>query len=289
MTAAASAIRRFGSALRQGGERSAGAALLLACAMLFILVPALTRSDPTSFAGSPLSAPSWSHPFGTDQLGRDVFARVFAAGMTDLTITVACVGASLAIGTALGLLLVVSGRAVREVALRLVDAFLAIPYMLLVLLLAVGVGDRLAVPGLPSRTPALILAIVVSGWAPYTRFAVARGLSLRERESVVAAQLLGYGRLRILLRHVAPDVASTNLSYAATQAVATLGGIASLAFLGVGIGDPHPELGQMMQQGISLLPVAWWISLIPGLAILVLGTGFGLIADSFGQDSGGQK
>jgi peptide/nickel transport system permease protein len=248
-------------------------------------VPALTPADPNAFVADPLQAPSWAHLFGTDQLGRDVFVRVFAAGMTDLVITLICVAASLIIGTLLGLVLVAAGNVVRSIGLRLVDAVLAIPYMVLVLILAGGVGDRLALPGLPSRVPALILAVVVSGWAPYTRFAVARGLALRERESIVAARLLGFGRMRILLRHFTPDVLSTSVSYAATQAVATMGGIASLAFLGIGIGEPHPELGQMMQQGIALLPVAWWIAIMPGLLILLLGTGFGLIADSLGEKS----
>jgi peptide/nickel transport system permease protein len=86
-----------------------------------------------------------------------------------------------------------------------------------------------------------------------------------------------------MFRHVAPAVLGMNLSYAAVQAVSTTGLVASLAFLGVGVPEPTPELGQMMQEGIALLPVARWIAIVPGVTVLILGIGFGLIADSLGS------
>ncbi|MDR2566340.1 MAG: hypothetical protein LBC97_09880 [Bifidobacteriaceae bacterium] len=84
---------------------------------------------------------------------------------------------------------------------------------------------------------------------------------------------------------MAPAVISTNLSYAAAQAVGTVGLVASLAFLGIGVAEPTPELGQMMQGGIALLPVAWWVAIMPGLAVLIIGAAFGLIADSLAEEA----
>ncbi|MDR3360815.1 MAG: ABC transporter permease [Bifidobacteriaceae bacterium] len=268
-------------------ERRFGIGLLLTCALASVLVPALSPWDTESFATAPLELPSLAHPFGADQLGRDVLTRTFAATGIDLAVTVIGVTASLALGTLAGLAIVVAPRRIRSLALRLVDAFLSIPYILLVIILAGGFATRMQVPGVESRIMAMLAALVLSGWAPYARFTVSRALALRERESVVAAKLLGYSAARVLARHMAPAVISTNLSYAATQAVGTVGTVASLAFLGLGVAEPTPELGQMMQAGIGSLPVAWWVAIIPGLAVLAIGTGFGLIADSLGQETMG--
>lgn len=264
-------------------EREIGLGILLAAAAAFLVVPLIDPTSPSALIAAPSQPPSWQHLFGTDQLGRDVFVRVWAAGRVDLGVTAGSVFVSLCAGTLAGLVISTLPAALRTLALRLVDAILAIPYLVLVLALAAALGNRQVLPGLPRGVGAIVIAVIIAGWAPYTRFTVASALALRERESVVAARLLGYGYLRILLRHIAPATLSTNLSYAAIQAVSTTGLVASLAFLGVGVPEPTPELGQMMQEGIALLPVAWWISIVPGIVIAVLGIGFGLIADSLGH------
>ncbi|MDR2377870.1 MAG: ABC transporter permease [Bifidobacteriaceae bacterium] len=291
-TPPAAALSLIGSAggrrpgrLPRPTERRVGLAILAACGLGALAVPRISRWDVTAFAASALEPPSWAHPFGTDQLGRDVLTRAAAAVGLDLAITLVAVAACLATGTMVGLLLILAPKLVRNLALRLVDAFLAIPFILLVLLAAGGLESKLAIGGVQPRIAAVMVAIVLSGWAPYARFTVTRALALRERESIVAARLLGYSPARVLVKHMAPAVMSTNLSYAAAQAVGTVGTVASLAFLGVGVTEPAAELGQMMQAGIGLLPVAWWVAIVPGLAVLVIGTGFGLVADSLAEEA----
>lgn len=283
MTSAAGAARRVlprPLRLPRLTERGAGLGILITAAAAFLLVPLVDPTAPSALVAAPSQAPSRQHVFGTDQLGRDIFVRVFAAGRVDLGVTICSVLISLCGGMLIGLVISTLPRAPRTLALRLVDAMLAIPYLVLVLALAAALGNRQVLPGLPRGVGGIVIAVIIAGWAPYARFTVARALALRQRESVIAARLLGYSYLRILFRHIAPATLSTNLSYAAIQAVSTTGLVASLAFLGVGVPEPTPELGQMMQEGIALLPVAWWISIVPGIVIVILGIGFGLIADS---------
>lgn len=263
---------------RRDTERMLGLGILLASLLAFVVVP-LVGPDPDALH-TPQQPPSGAHWFGTDWLGRDIFARVMAAGRLDLLVTVVGVCCCVAVGTALGLLIAVVPRYVRTALLRVIDALLAVPFVVIVVALVNVIGQRRVLPFLAPSVGALLLAIVVVGWAPYTRFTVSQALVLREREHVVAARLLGYGRIRILLRHVAPLVMGVNLSFAASQAVGTIGLIASLAFLGAGVQEPTPDLGAMIQGGLALLPVAWWIAIIPGLFVLLLGVGFALVADS---------
>lgn len=273
------AQRKPGRARRRSNERLVGAGILLVSLLAFIIVPFFTQ-DPNALVSLPQQAPSATHLFGTDQLGRDIFARVFAAGRLDLLLTVVSTGLSVLVGMLVGLLLAQLHRRVRAVLMRVVDAVLAIPFVLIVVALVNALGTRRTLPFLTPSVGSMLIAIVVVGWTPYTRFTVAQALVLREREHVVAARLLGYGRLRILARHVAPAVVGVNLAYAASQAVALIGLIASLAFLGAGVQEPTPDLGAMMSGGVSLLSVAWWITIIPGLFVLLLGVGFSLLADS---------
>lgn len=270
---------RRASAGRRANERIVGLGILGVSLSAFIVVPFFSR-DPNALASLPQQPPSGKDWFGTDWLGRDIFSRVFSAGRMDLFITVVGVVICVVLGVLLGLVAAVANRYVRAVIVWLADAFLAIPFVVIVVALVNVVGQRNVLPFLAPSVNALLLAIVLVGWAPYTRLAMAQALAMREREHVVAARLLGYGRIRILLRHIAPAVMGVNMSYGASQAVSTIGLIASLSFLGAGIQEPTPDLGAMMQGGVALLPVAWWITIIPGLFVLLLGIGFALVADS---------
>jgi len=260
-------------------ERVLGFGILGVCLSAFIVVPYVSQ-DPSSLNALPQQPPSGRNWFGTDWLGRDIFARVFDAGRLDLLITLVGVSICVLSGVLIGLIAATSHRYVRAVIVWLTDAFLAVPFVVIVIALVNVIGQTNVLPFLAPSVDALLLAIVLVGWAPYARLALAQALAMREREHVVAARLLGYGRLRILLRHIAPGVMGTNMSYGASQAVSTIGLIASLAFLGAGVREPTPDLGAMMQGGVELLPVAWWITIIPGLFVLVLGVGFALVADS---------
>jgi peptide/nickel transport system permease protein len=263
-------------------ERNAGLTILVISAAAFVIVPIVGPVDPNA-VGIPALPPSSGHPFGTDTLGRDIFARVFMAGRVDLAVTLISVALSLAAGIAVGLVVATVPKPLRELASRLIEAVIAVPYLVLALGIAALFGTRQVIPGAPPGATGVVIALLVVGWVPFANLTISQTLSLRTRESIVAARVLGYSHPRILLRHIAPFVLSANISYAATLAVLNISALAGLAILGVGIQQPTPELGLMVQQGIALLPTAPWISLIPGAAILLLGIGFGLIADSYNQ------
>lgn len=265
--------------VRRVTERVVGFGILGVSLIAFILVPHFAQ-DPNALSGLPQQPPSGRSWFGTDSLGRDIFSRVFDAGRLDLLLTVVAVTLCVVGGVLIGLLAATAHRYVRAIIIWLTDAFLAIPLVIIVVALVNVIGQTNVLPFLAPSVDALLLSIVLVGWAPYARLSLAQALAMREREHVVAARLLGYSRMRILLRHIAPAVMGTNMSYGASQAVSTIGLIASLAFLGAGVQEPTPDLGAMMQGGVALLPVAWWITIIPGLFVLVIGVGFALVADS---------
>lgn len=261
-------------------ERKAGLAILLIIAAASVIVPIVDRVDPNEI-GIPALPPSSAHLFGTDMLGRDAFARVFMAIRLDLAVTLVSVALAMAAGVTVGLVVATLPRPLRELASRVIEAFIAIPYLVLALAICAVFGSRQVIAGVPPGAAGVVIALVLVGWVHFANLTIAQTLSLRNRESIVAARVLGYSYPRILLRHIAPFVMSANISYAAALAVLNIAVLAGLALLGVGIQQPTPELGLMMQQGIALLPTAPWISLIPGGAILLLGIGFGLIADSY--------
>lgn len=263
-------------------QRVIGFAIIAVFAVAFIIVPMVSSVSSSDIASMPLAAPSAQHLFGTDQLGRDIFVRTFEAGRIDLSLIVISIAVAAIGGAILGLIAAYLPALGRAVISRITDAAMAFPYVVLVIGLAAALGNRELIPGLPRGAAAISIAIVIACWPPYTRLTMSRAIVLRERDSIVAARVLGYGPGRILFRHIGPTLISMNLSYAATQAVATTALVGSLAFLGVGIAPPTPELGQMMSDSIALLPIAWWAPIIPGLVVLALGIGFALMADSAG-------
>jgi peptide/nickel transport system permease protein len=261
-------------------ERNAGLAILVLAAAAALIVPVVDTVSPNAI-GIPNLPPSAAHLFGTDTLGRDTFVRVFVAARLDLAVTVISVAASMAAGIAIGIVVGTVPKPLREVAQRFIEAAIAIPYLVLALGIAALFGSRQVIPGAPPGAAGVVIALVLVGWMPFANLTVAQTLALRNRESIVAARVLGYSYPRILLRHIMPFVLSANVSYAATLAVLNISALAGLAILGVGIQQPTPELGLMVQQGIGLLPTDPSISLIPAAFMLLLGIGFGLVADSY--------
>ncbi|MCA4132566.1 ABC transporter permease [Arthrobacter sp. M4] len=261
-------------------ERLVGLVIEAALALAFIIVPVASPISSSDITSLPLAPPSAEHLFGTDQLGRDIFVRTFEAGRIDLGLILVSIAAAAVGGALLGLFAAYLPPIGRMVISRVTDATMAFPYIVLVIGLAAALGNRELISGLPRGAAAISIAVVIACWPPYTRLTLSRALVLRERDSIIAARVLGYGPMRILFSHIGPALVPTVVSYAATQAVATTALVGSLAFLGVGIAPPTPELGQMMAENIALLPVAWWPSIIPGVVVLILGVGFALMADS---------
>ncbi len=259
-------------------ERAAGATILVLVLVAALVVPLFSPYDPAAFVAAPMQQPSPLHPFGTDEVGRDVFVRVFLALRVNFAIVLATVALSMLIGVTYGVLAGLSPAPVREFLQRVVDAVIAIPYLIFVLAI-VAFTRTLEVPILPPGVAAIVLALVINGWANYARIATAQVQQLAQRESIAAARLLGYSPARIVLRHMVPVIAGPTVSLAGSHAVLVTAAAAALSFLGAGVAPPTPELGAIMQGGTPLLATAWWISISAGVAVVIMSIGFSLIAD----------
>lgn len=255
--------------------------LLLAIIALGAIVIPIVEARAIDPLGVPFQHPSWGHPFGTDELGRDVFVRSADAGRIDLGIAAVGVGVSLVIGTLLGTLAGLSGSSLVDAAfMRVVDAIIAFPFIVLVLVLVVLVGPGRSFGPIPAGLPAIFIGLTVTDWAWYARLARAQTLSLRQRDYVVAARLLGYSTFRIVQRQLAPTVLRVNAAYAVGDAILFVIATASLAFLGAGVQPPTPEWGAIMFDGRAYLQTAWWITLMPGAVLALTGLALSLITDA---------
>jgi peptide/nickel transport system permease protein len=264
----------------RGAARRAGVAIVGLIVLLSVVVPLLSSHSPNDFVASPLQSPSWSHPFGTDTLGRDVFLRTFAAGRVDLFVAAAGVLSSLAFGTLIGLVVTSARTRVAEVVvMRVVDTIVAFPFIVLVLTLVLVFGETSQIGPLPPGLPSLLVAVFVWDWALYARLARVQTLVLRDSDFVVAARLLGYSRARIIARHLLPQVLRAAAAYAVADAIIVLVTTASLPFLGAGVQPPNPEWGSMMYEGRTVLETAWWVTILPGVVLALVGVGLSLISD----------
>lgn len=253
------------------------AAVVLAC----LVVPLINNTDPNALVAAPLQPPSGAHPFGTDQVGRDVFIRVFTAGRVDLTLAALGVIVPLFLGTVIGTIVGASRRrAVDVVTMRLTDGIIAFPFVVLVLVVVLIVGADTQIPPLPAGGASILVAVWVVNWTIYARIARARTHVLREEDFVAAGRLLGFSRRRIVMRHLLPSVWPATATYAVSDALLLVALIAGLPFLGAGIQPPTPEWGSIMYEGRAVLTQAWWISLTTAGVVLVLGTGVMLTVDS---------
>ncbi len=249
-----------------------GAAIVGCYVFLAVFGPLLAPDDPLQQdLRHLLQHPSTNHLLGTDALGRDVVSRLLYATRYDLLLALTATAIALLVGTGVGLL---AGyfRSLIDLALsRIVDLVLTIPtYPLLVLMLfALGSG-----------TTAVILAFAVTDWVGYARLTRGQVFVTREQEFVAAARLGGLGHVRIIARHVLPNVATQLVVLWASDIVIAIGTIAALGYLGIGIQPPKPEWGVMVLDGQDYLLTNWWLAVAPGLMIVVLGVGLALIADS---------
>jgi peptide/nickel transport system permease protein len=263
------------------GTRLGGATILGLIITCCFVIPIISPYGPDSFVGKTLQPPTISHPFGTDLFGRDVFTRVFAGGRVDILVAAIGVSVPLIIGTMAG---VASGmtrfRWIDAIFVRVIDAVIAFPFIILVLVLVVAFGAQNSWGPFPPGVPALLGAVFIIDWTVYSRLARASVLTLRQRDFIVAARLLGYSSLRIAFRHLLPNVFGTTATYAISDAVLVLVATASLPFLGAGVQPPNPEWGSIMYDGRTVLASAWWITLAPGLLLVTFGIGITLVADS---------
>jgi ABC-type dipeptide/oligopeptide/nickel transport system permease subunit len=248
-----------------------GGALLLLILVLVIGAPLFTGYDPTAQdPNAILQGPSPSHIMGTDQLGRDIFARVLYGGRYTLLASVLAVLIGALLGTGLGLLAGFFGGIVENAGMRLVDFLLAFPGILLALAITTVLG-----PGLGSA----IIAIGISSLPTYGR--VIHGVTLQARTLtyVEAATALGVSTPRLLRRHILPNMFLQVVVLTTTGlGIATLW-VAALGFLGLGLQPPTPEWGSILNDGRDYVTMAWWVSLFPGILISLYVIGVNLVGD----------
>jgi peptide/nickel transport system permease protein len=251
----------------------AGAVILTVIAIAALLGPLLLPdplAQPDILAGS--VPPGAGHPFGTDQLNRDILARVVAGARVSLSVALVAVGLSMTLGAAMGLAAGYAGGLADAAIMRLVDGALAIP-RLFMLLLVLAVWERVPVP-------ALVLLIGATGWFATSRLVRAEVLRLREEAYVSAAEALGAKRRRIIFRHLLPNTLGP-LLVAATLAVGDVILLeAGLSFLGLGIQPPTPSWGGMILDSKEVLVSAPWAGIFPGLAIVITVLSTNLFGDA---------
>ena len=237
---------------------------VLILVLLMAAVPQLfTGYDPlTQDMTALLQPPSAAHYFGTDNFGRDVFARVVYGARLDLEIGFFAMLIPAVFGTAVGIAAGYFGGKVDAVIMRILDVFIAFPTMVLAIAIVAILG---------SGVKNLFLAIWLVGWREYTRLVRSDVLVIRSSEYVEAAKSLGYSDLRIMFRHIFPNVASTVLVYAVSDIMMCMLMGASMSFLGLGVPTPTPEWGAIISEGKNYMMTAWWIVTFPGIMLALTG------------------
>ncbi len=266
-----SKLETFWSRLRRNRIAMAGLVLVLGLFAVALLAPWLAPYDPNFIdLKQVLMPPGPAHLLGTDTLGRDVLSRVIFGARISLLVGFVAVGIATLIGVLVGALAGYYGGAMDALLMRLVDLMLCFPTLFLILAVIAVLGPSIW---------NIMVVIGVTGWMGVARLVRAEFLSLREREFVMAARALGASDVRLIWRHLLPN-ALTPVMVSATLGVA--GAIlteSALSFLGLGVQPPTPSWGNILTMGKDNIEIAWWLSVFPGLAILVTVMSYNLLGE----------
>ena len=250
-----------------------GAIIVIIVVVVAVLAP-LLAPYPGDVAASHLlrrlKPPSWAHPFGTDNLGRDILSRVILGTRGALKIALLVVGAAMFIGVPLGLIAGYLKNWLGELIMRVTDVFLAVPQLILALAIAQMIG-----PSLESA----MLALSLTYWPFFTRIVYAEARRLEASLFVDALKCMNAGTARILFLHILPNCISPIIVRATIGMGFTILVAAVLGFLGMGATPPDPDWGLAISESRQYLPDAWWFSTFPGLAIFLTVLGFNLLGD----------
>lgn len=249
-----------------------GVALVGLLGIAGIAAPWLAPADPIALdLPNRLVSPSLEHFMGTDTFGRDIFSRTLHAIRLDLLVVLIITYVPMVVGMAVGALAGYYRGWVDGVTVRLIDAFIAFPFMVLVIAVVAIMG-----PGLSG----VYIGVLAVGWTLYARLTRGEMLVLREQQFILAARSLGYSTGRIILRHAMPNLIRSNLVFSMADIVLNLLLLAGLSYLGLGVQAPTPELGAMVAEGQQVLLQAWWVTTLPGAVIVLLGSGFSMVGDA---------
>jgi peptide/nickel transport system permease protein len=251
--------------------------IIAAFVLVAILAPLLSPADPYEQSLRLRFRPpvweergAWAHPLGTDRLGRDMLSRIVWGSRVSLAAGVVTVLLASAFGAAVGLVAGYYGGRVDATLMRVTDATMSFPVILLALILAVTIG--------PSFTN-VVIAIAVILWARYARVIRGQVLTLMQLDFIAQARIAGASGWRIITRHLLPNTMNTLVVLVTLQIGYVIIVEASLSFLGAGIPPPTPAWGSMIAEGRDVVTSAWWVSFLPGVAILLVVLAFNLLGD----------
>lgn len=213
---------------------------------------------------------SLEYPLGTDSLGRDILSRMIGGARISLVASMLSVLIGAVVGISIGVFSAYRGGVVDAVLMRVCDGFLSFPMILLALILAIATGPSM-------RTVVLAIGLVV--WARYARVIRSEALSLKERDFVAYARMVRCSELRVLMRHLLPNLMGTILVLATLQIGWAIVVEASLSFIGAGIPSPQPSWGGMVASGREYIGMAWWLTFFPGMAIAITVLAFNFLGD----------
>jgi peptide/nickel transport system permease protein len=243
-----------------------------------VLAPLLASHEPNRVElRSRLVPPAWQsggnaeYVLGTDQLGRDLLSRIIFGARVSLFVGLFSVLSAGTLGTLLGLVAGYYGGWLDSIIMRITDVIMAMPFILIVLMVVALMG-----PSLPN----VVIVFTITSWYVYARVARASTLSLRKSQYVDAAKAVGANDLRILWRHILPNLFSPLLVMASFEMARIITAEAALGFWGLGVPPPDPSWGNMLSDGREYIQNAWWISTFPGLALMITVLGMNMLGDS---------
>ncbi len=263
---------RFVRVLRRNAMFILGLIIVLGVTFAAVFAPLIAPFDPNELhLDAILKAPCAEFPLGTDRLGRDVLSRLLYGGRVSLWVGFVAVGISISIGALLGLVSGYFGGLVDEIVMRFVDIMLCFPSFFLILAVVAFLEPSLF---------NIMVVIGLTSWMGVARLVRAETLTLREREFVSAARLAGTSTWRIMTRHILPNA----MAPVTISAILGIGGAilieSGLSFLGLGVQPPQASWGNMLMDGKSVIEEASWLSLFPGLAILITVLGYNLLGEN---------
>jgi peptide/nickel transport system permease protein len=248
-----------------------GALMIALIVGVAVLAPVIAPYGPldTDYTAR-LQEPGPRHPFGTDNLGRDIFSRVLHGASIDLQVGLISVLLPFLIGGALGCLAGYYGGRIDSLVMRIADVIQAFPFLILIIAIVAVLGTGLT---------SVYIAVALVAWVTYARLMRGEILVAKNQEYVEAARSLGASDGRVISRHLLPNVLTSALVFATTDVVLYIVLVSSLSYLGLAARPPSPEWGAMITEGRTFMATAWWVSLFPGLAVVVTGIAFSIFGD----------
>ena len=264
-------MKDFWRALTRNRLALAGGAIVVVLVVMAVFAPLLSPRDPhRPDIKKILAAPSGSHPLGTDQLGRDVLSRMLYGARVSLAVGFVSVGIATLIGIVLGSVAGYKGGLIDAFVMRLVDLMLVFPRFFLLL----------AVLAFLKPSIWTIMAVIgLTGWMGVTRLVRAEFLALKEREFVVWSQAIGASGFRVIWRHILPNAMAPVLVAMTLGIPAAILTESGLSFLGLGVQPPHATWGNILNEGKDTIEIGWWLSVYPGVAILLTVLSYNLLGE----------